>query len=128
MLPSPGSLAATLFLVNARAHRLKILASRGKRDSAHADTAVNIELSLSSNSIAAHVARTGEPVNLADAYDDARFDRTIDARTGFRTCVPRTSEGPRLLFGSRKTTTTACTTQARDPRAAARDGRRRSWA
>ena len=43
-------------------------------------------------SIAGHVARFGEPVNIADAYTDPRFDRSVDAATGFRTsnmlCFP----------------------------------------
>ena len=42
--------------------------------------------------IAGHVATTGEVVNLPDAYEDARFDRTVDNDTGYRTksvlCVP----------------------------------------
>ena len=42
--------------------------------------------------IAGHVATTGDMINLADAYSDARFDRTVDKDTGFRTksmlCVP----------------------------------------
>ena len=42
--------------------------------------------------IAGHVATTGEVVNLPDAYEDARFDRTVDKDTGYRTrsmlCVP----------------------------------------
>jgi signal transduction histidine kinase/putative methionine-R-sulfoxide reductase with GAF domain len=42
--------------------------------------------------IAGWVAQTGQIVNLADAYDDARFDRTWDIKTGYRTqsllCVP----------------------------------------
>jgi adenylate cyclase len=42
--------------------------------------------------IAGHVAATGEPINLADAYDHPMFSRVVDQRTGFRTrsllCVP----------------------------------------
>ncbi len=42
--------------------------------------------------IAGLVARTGKVVNIRDAYDDPRFDRQIDRKTGFRTrsilCVP----------------------------------------
>lgn len=45
-----------------------------------------------SRGVAGHVARTGETVNLADAYADPRFDPETDQRTGFRTrsllCVP----------------------------------------
>jgi Nif-specific regulatory protein len=35
--------------------------------------------------IAGHVARTGETVNVGDAYSDARFLRRVDEETGFRT-------------------------------------------
>jgi Nif-specific regulatory protein len=35
--------------------------------------------------IAGHVVRTGETVNVADAYEDARFLRRVDEETGFRT-------------------------------------------
>jgi len=43
-------------------------------------------------SLAGHVARYGEPVNIADAYTDPRFDSSVDTATGFRTrnlvCFP----------------------------------------
>lgn len=35
--------------------------------------------------LAGQVALTGETINVPDAYADARFDRDIDVRTGFRT-------------------------------------------
>ena len=35
--------------------------------------------------LAGWVAKTGKPLNVRDAYDDARFDRAWDQRTGFRT-------------------------------------------
>src|SRR5690349_3777579 len=42
--------------------------------------------------LAGWAAQTGQVVNLADAYDDARFDRTWDVKSGYRTrsllCVP----------------------------------------
>lgn len=42
--------------------------------------------------IAGHVARTGTPMNVPDAYQEPLFNRTIDAKTGFRTrtilCMP----------------------------------------
>jgi len=42
--------------------------------------------------IAGYVAKTGETVNIEDAYRDNRFDREIDRTTGFKTksilCVP----------------------------------------
>lgn len=42
--------------------------------------------------VAGWVAHTGKSLNLADAYEDPRFDRTWDAQSGYRTrtllCVP----------------------------------------
>ena len=38
-----------------------------------------------SRGIAGYVARTGEPVNIRDAYADPRFDPTTDTETGYRT-------------------------------------------
>jgi cAMP-specific phosphodiesterase len=42
--------------------------------------------------IAGHVAQTGETVNIADAYEDPRFNSAIDKATGYRTksilCMP----------------------------------------
>ena len=38
-----------------------------------------------SRGLAGHVATTGEVLNIADAYGDARFNPEIDRRTGYRT-------------------------------------------
>lgn len=42
--------------------------------------------------IAGHVAKTGEVINIEDAYNDPRFDPTTDKKTGYRTrsilCMP----------------------------------------
>ncbi len=42
--------------------------------------------------IAGHVAKTGETINIKDAYKDERFDSSTDKKTGFRTrsilCMP----------------------------------------
>jgi HD-GYP domain-containing protein (c-di-GMP phosphodiesterase class II) len=42
--------------------------------------------------LAGHTARTGEILNIPDAYEDERFNREIDKKTGYRTkqvlCVP----------------------------------------
>ncbi|XP_071801012.1 cAMP and cAMP-inhibited cGMP 3',5'-cyclic phosphodiesterase 10A-like [Asterias amurensis] len=47
--------------------------------------------------IAGHVARTGEVVNIPDAYSDPRFNREVDIRTGYTTrsilCMPIMSHG-----------------------------------
>jgi signal transduction histidine kinase len=44
-----------------------------------------IRLSLDGPGLAAYVARTGETINLADAYDDPRFSPDVDRMTGWRT-------------------------------------------
>jgi len=33
--------------------------------------------------IAGYVAKTGEPLNIPDAYEDYRFNRSIDQKTGY---------------------------------------------
>jgi signal transduction histidine kinase len=42
--------------------------------------------------IAGHVATTGEPLNIPEAYDDSRFNQEVDRQTGYRTktilCMP----------------------------------------
>jgi len=42
--------------------------------------------------ISGHVAKTGETVNIPDAYEDERFNRDFDMKTGYRTksilCMP----------------------------------------
>lgn len=38
-----------------------------------------------------YVARTGRLLNLKDAYNDPRFDRSVDAQTGYRTRSALTS-------------------------------------
>ncbi|PRP82547.1 GAF and PAS/PAC sensor-containing adenylate/guanylate cyclase [Planoprotostelium fungivorum] len=48
--------------------------------------------------IAGHVATTGDTLNIPDAYNDTRFNREVDLRTGYRTrtilCMPiRDPEG-----------------------------------
>jgi len=51
--------------------------------------------------LAGTVAATGEPLILHDAYEDPRFDRSLDQKTGFRTrsmlCVPIKNRGQRVV-------------------------------
>ncbi|MFB3921791.1 MAG: GAF domain-containing protein [Terriglobia bacterium] len=51
--------------------------------------------------IAGHVARTGETVNIADAYQDPRFNPEVDRKTGYHTrtilCMPMKSPEGRML-------------------------------
>lgn len=44
-----------------------------------------IRLPLDGRSLAAEVARSGQPLRIDDPYGDPRFDPSVDARTGFRT-------------------------------------------
>ena len=55
----------------------------------------------SGEGIAGHCFRTGETINLADAYDDPRFKKEVDRQTGYRTkslfCAPiQNRDGKRL--------------------------------
>ena len=51
--------------------------------------------------LAGTVAATGEPLILHDAYQDPRFDRSLDQKTGYRTrsmlCVPIKNRGQRVV-------------------------------
>ncbi len=47
-------------------------------------TATEIRLPIGQG-LAGQSALTGETINVPDAYADARFDRNVDLRTGFRT-------------------------------------------
>jgi len=51
-----------------------------------------IRVPLEKTSLVAACVRDRAPVNIRDAYEDARFDRSVDAGSGFRTrsvlCVP----------------------------------------
>ncbi len=55
------------------------------------DNMVEIRLPLGKG-IAGYVAQTGETINIADAYNDPRFNPDVDKRTGYRThnilCMP----------------------------------------
>ena len=47
---------------------------------------INTEIRLPiGRGIAGAVAKTGETINVPDPYADARFDRNVDVRSGFRT-------------------------------------------
>jgi signal transduction histidine kinase len=79
-----GAEGATLFLLDRETGELWSKVLRGTRLR---------EIRLPpGRGIAGWVARTGRPVAVADAYADARFDRGVDRRTGWRTrsiaCAP----------------------------------------
>ncbi|NJN01704.1 MAG: GAF domain-containing protein [Leptolyngbyaceae cyanobacterium SL_1_1] len=59
--------------------------------SGESDQKLEIRVSMHKG-IAGHVATTGEYLNISDAYEDIRFDSSIDKKTGYRTrnilCMP----------------------------------------
>jgi len=63
------------------------------------DESLEIRLPMGKG-IAGSVAQTGEPVRIADAYDDPRFDRSWDEASGYRTrqilCRPMRSRDGRI--------------------------------
>ena len=53
----------------------------------------NQELRISAKTgVAGHVVKTGETINIKDAYKDSRFNKEIDKKTGYVTktilCMP----------------------------------------
>jgi len=69
----------TLFVVDHAAGKLRSrVAQSGNQE------LLQIELELGQG-VAGHVARTGETINLADAYESPMFSQVIDRRTGYRT-------------------------------------------
>jgi adenylate cyclase len=58
---------------------------------AHGSTLKEIRFPVTAG-LAGHTARTGDVLNIADAYEDPRFNQAIDKATGYRTrsvlCVP----------------------------------------
>lgn len=76
----------TLFVVDYATGKL-----RSRIAQADADEPLHIEIELGSG-LAGRVAQTGEPLNLADAYESPLFNRSVDQRTGYRTravlCLP----------------------------------------
>lgn len=68
---------ATLYLVDNERNQLCSAVLQSER-------LAEIRLPLGTG-ISGHVAKTGQPVNLEDAYADPRFDRSFDQRSGLRT-------------------------------------------
>lgn len=68
---------STLFLLNAAEGELWSKVAQGSEI-----TEIRIPLSTG---LAGYVVRTGETVNIQDAYQDERFDATQDRKTGYRT-------------------------------------------
>jgi adenylate cyclase len=70
---------ATLYLLDESRRELRSIVALADDDRLR-----EIRLPLEEG-LAGHVARTGETVNVADAYADPRFSRRIDDETGYRT-------------------------------------------
>jgi len=81
---------ASLFLVDHDQEELWSRVAEGLTDPNSGAIAV-IRLPMG-RGVAGFVAQTGVVLNLPDAYDDPRFNRQVDTKTGFRTrsmlCVP----------------------------------------
>jgi hypothetical protein len=71
-----GAEAASIFLVDAERQELysNVNTTRGE-----------LRVPMTAG-IAGHVATTGEPLIIDDAYADKRFNKSNDLKTGFRTC------------------------------------------
>ncbi len=83
-----GCERASVFAVDTRHSHIKALYADGDEGRL---LSLNMKLG-----IAGMVAISGRSVMLDDAWDDSRFDRSVDARTGYRTrsmlCVPLLSD------------------------------------
>ena len=66
---------ATLFLIDHKSNEIW-------SQVAHGSSEIRVPLGIG---IAGHVARTGELVNIKDAYKDSRFNSDVDRRSGYKT-------------------------------------------
>jgi adenylate cyclase len=72
--------ASSLLVLEPETGKLQFVVARGTAGPALKSTTVDL-----GQGIAGWVAQTGEPLLIADAYRDARFDPSYDQLTGFRT-------------------------------------------
>ncbi len=83
----------TLFLVDEKAAEIWSLIAHGLEKQ-------EIRLPLGKG-IAGHVAKTGDVVNIPDAYADPRFNPDVDKRTGYRTrnilCLPIRNKAGKII-------------------------------
>ncbi|XP_071037652.1 probable 3',5'-cyclic phosphodiesterase pde-5 isoform X2 [Parasteatoda tepidariorum] len=97
---------ASLFLVDGKSHELyaRIFdVSSSQNDFDEVSTMPDIDLNPEEirfpigKGIAGYVAMTGESLNISDAYNDKRFNRSVDQRTGYNTknllCMPIFTRG-----------------------------------
>lgn len=66
----------------------------------HGAEVVEIRLPVGKG-LAGYVAKTGETINIPDAYNDSRFNPDVDKRTGYRTnnmlCMPMRNRDAKLI-------------------------------
>ncbi|HLP16155.1 MAG TPA: ATP-binding protein [Bacteroidota bacterium] len=66
----------------------------------HGAEVVEIRLPIGKG-LAGYVAKTGETINIPDAYNDSRFNPDVDKRTGYRThnmlCMPMRNRDGKLI-------------------------------
>lgn len=69
---------ATIYVLDRERHELwsRVLTGEGMQE---------IRLSVDGAGLATEVARTGQTIRIANAYEDRRFNPEIDARSGYRT-------------------------------------------
>ena len=83
----------TLFLVDEKTEEIWSLIAHGLEKQ-------EIRLPLG-RGIAGHVAKSGEILNILDAYADPRFNRDVDAQTGYRTrnilCLPIRNKSRKII-------------------------------
>jgi serine phosphatase RsbU (regulator of sigma subunit) len=83
----------TLFLVDEKTNEIWSLIAQGLETK-------EIRLPLGTG-IAGHVAQSGEILNIPDAYADPRFNREVDARTGYHTrnilCLPIRNKAGKII-------------------------------
>lgn len=76
--------------------RCSIFLVRGETLQAYFEDGATVTMSIDTG-IAGHVAKTGETVNIIDAYQDPRFNSSVDKATGYKThtilCMPVLYEG-----------------------------------
>jgi sigma-B regulation protein RsbU (phosphoserine phosphatase) len=88
-----GAERGTLFLVDEKAGEIWSLIAQGLEKQ-------EIRLPLGKG-IAGHVAKTGQIVNIPDAYADPRFNPEVDKRTGYHTrnilCLPIRNKAGKII-------------------------------
>ena len=72
--------ASSLLVLDPAVGKLRFHVARGTAEQALKKATLNV-----GQGIAGWVAQTGEPLLIPDAYQDPRFDRSYDERSGFRT-------------------------------------------